>query len=138
MTIYVANNGDIKCYSGDSGNIEFKGIPTDKNYEVYFSVKEVKSGKPVFEIMKESNNQETVLFEISADQTEMLKVSPGASYNIFYYGLKICDPATGLEDTLIPVVRLDDKNNPIFSKPAKFVVYPLYVEGLKNGGTDTE
>ena len=138
MTIYVANTGEIKCYSGDSGNIQFKGIPTDRNYQCYFSVKEAKTNNIIFELMIESNQQDTISFDISAEETQKLKVNAGLSYNIFYYGLKICDPETGLEDTLIPSVKLDDNNNPIFAKPAKFIVYPMYVEGLKDGGTDTK
>lgn len=133
MTIFVSDTGEIKCYSGDSGNIEFKGIPTDKNYQCYFSVKEAKTNKIIFEIMKESNNQESIIFDVSAQETEKLTVNNGSSYNIYYYGLKICDPDTGLEDTLIPTVKLDEKNNPIFSKPTKFIVYPKYAEGLSNG-----
>lgn len=138
MTIYVANTGEIKCYSGDSGNIQFKGIPTDKNYQCYFSVKEAKTNNIIFEVMRESNQQDMISFDISAEETKKLKVSNGASYNIYYYGLKICDPETKLEDTLIPMVKLDENNNPIFAKPTKFIVYPMYVEGLNDGGTDTE
>lgn len=39
MSIEVTKNGIVKIIQGDTGSIVVDGIPTDKNYLVYFAIR---------------------------------------------------------------------------------------------------
>lgn len=132
MTIYIGTNNDIKFYKGDSGNIKVEGIPTDKSYDIYFTARDYTKDTVVLEKMVKSEGKSFVIFSFSSADTDLFDLSKGAPYAIYKWGLKMCDPDTGLEDTLIPSVTFDESGNPIFSKPVKIYVYPLYVEGEPN------
>ncbi len=128
MAIYVKND-DIYFYQGDSGNITFKGIPTDKNYNVYFAISDINTNSRLgTELSVESNNLSEVTFTLSAEYTNALSVASEDDYSIYQYGLKIC--ANGDEYTLIPKVLTDNKNV-TFSKAPRIYVYPKYAEGVE-------
>ena len=39
MSIEITKNGIVKIIQGDTGYILVDGIPTDKNYDVYFAIR---------------------------------------------------------------------------------------------------
>lgn len=122
MTILSAGQ-DIYLRQGDTGNITFSGIPTDKNYAVYLSVYNSDTENIIKEITATSFIQATgvALFTVSEDDSNDLRVGE------WEYGLKIC--AGGSEDTVLPRMYVDDEGNLIQEPAPKFVVLDKYVEG---------
>lgn len=132
MTIFV-NQSDmnIKLYQGDSGMITFNGIPTDKNWEVYFSIIDLKKNKILLEKKVESQQKESVVFTFTAEETDKLDIQIGKTFTSYNYGLKICDDI-GTENTLIPKVSINENGTVIFRQAPNVQVYPKYVEGTPN------
>lgn len=122
MTILSAGQ-DIYLRQGDTGNITFTGIPTDKNYAVYLSVYDPDTENIIKEIEATSFTQAvgTALFTVSEDESNDLRVGE------WEYGLKIC--ASGSEDTVLPRMYVDNESNLIQEPAPKFVVLDKYVEG---------
>lgn len=138
MAIFVDNNGSIRIYRGDTGNIKIIGLPKGKEYTVNFAIVNPDDGQIILEKKLESQGAEYVIFTFVPEEIELMMVDVGAKYKIYNYGVKLSD-ASGLEDTLIPRVSYDGSGNPVFSKPAKIYCYPKYVEGPIGGVTeDTE
>ena len=70
-----------------------------------------------------SNKSDFVVFSLTADFTDLLKVPKGKSYAIYTYGIKVCDTETKTEDTLIiEGSNYGDKN--------LIIVYPRKVMGI--------
>lgn len=125
MAFVVDNNtGAITCYQGDSGEITFSGIPTDKNYKLYFAVQD-ENRKLINEIKDVATNKNpNVTVLIPANFSDEWKVSAGDEFTTYYYGVKICDPTNGKEDTLMI-------GNSTFGDYSELIVYPKKVEGLE-------
>ena len=121
MAFEIDNNGNITMVQGDSGQLVINGLNTDKNYSVYFAIQD-ENRKPIGnEIMVNSNNQSSVVFVLTPDLTDLLKVKQNDETATYYYGVKVCDD-TGYEDTmLIGNSTMGDKNS--------ITVYPKKVEG---------
>lgn len=117
----ILNNGkNIYLKQGDTGNITFKGIPTDKNYSVFMSIYNEDTNTILKEITATSVIGDTALFAIGEDESNSLPVGD------WVYALKIC--ADGSEDTVIPLVRVE--NGTIIKDNApEFTVDYKYVEG---------
>ena len=126
MAIYVSKTGDIHLFKGDSGNISFKGLPTDKNYNVYFAVSNPDTSGIMAEINTVSNFSDTVEIGISSEFTDKLPVEADEERATYQYGLKICHGDD--EYTLIPQVEVGG-DNPIFKPAPKVYVHQKYVEG---------
>ncbi len=123
MAFQVDKNGNISLVQGDSGQLVIDGISTDKNYTVYFAVQD-KNRKPVGdEIYVSSNNYASVVFYITGDFTDLLTVGKNENCAVYYYGIKICDSESDLEDTLILGENDIGSINTI-------TVYPKKVEGI--------
>lgn len=99
MAFEIDENGTITCYQGDSGEINITGLPTDKNYTVYFGVQDKKRNPVGFEVPVETGSKELVTFTIPPSLSDTWKVKSNEEYTDYYYGVKICDGA-GFEDTL--------------------------------------
>jgi len=126
MAFNIDESGNITCYQGDSGSLTINGIPTDKNYTVYFAIQNEKRQAIGNEIYVSSNNASNVVFSITPSLTNLLTVKANEDYAIYYYGVKLCDNNTNLEDTLqIAGSALGDLNT--------ITVYPKKVEGIVNG-----
>lgn len=123
MAFYVNENGDITLVQGDSGNLVIEGISTDANYVIYFAIQDSKR-KPVgSELSVNSNMQDTAVIAITASYTDMLTVEKNKPFETYYYGLKICNSTSGLEDTLVV-------NDGDIGDLNTITVYPKKVEGL--------
>lgn len=121
MAFKIDENGNITLIQGDSGQLVVNGLPTDKNYTVYFAIQD-KNRKPIgSEISVETNKNSSVTFNLLGSFTDLLLVNKGEETATYYYGVKICT-TDGFEDTLtIGSGDMGDRNT--------ITVYPKKVEG---------
>lgn len=121
MAFMIDNDGNITMYQGDTGRLVVNGLMTDQNYDVYFAIQD-ENRKPIGnEISVQSNSQPTVVFELSSNLTDLLKVGQDEETHEYYYGVKTCTE-DGFEDTLIiGSGDMGDRNT--------ITVYPKKVEG---------
>ena len=121
MAFMIDNDGNITMIQGDTGRLVVNGLMTDQNYDVYFAIQD-ENRRPIGnEISVQSNSQPTVVFELSSNLTDLLKVGQDEETHEYYYGVKTCT-ADGFEDTLtIGSGDMDDRNT--------ITVYPKKVEG---------
>ena len=122
MALRIDNDGNITIRQGDSGRLVVNGLMTDQNYDVYFAIQD-ENRRPIGnEISVHSNSQPTVVFELSSNLTDLLKVGQDEETHEYYYGVKTCT-ADGFEDTLtIGSGDMGDRNT--------ITVYPKKVEGV--------
>lgn len=134
MALFKINDTDLKLYCGDTGNLRISNLPTDKNYKVYWEIIRAKTQETVFELELDSNQADNVLFNLDSKHSDLLTVPNINTPETYYWSIKICDPQTGAEDTVIPKTRVDpDTGLATFSKPYKLIVLYKMVEGLANG-----
>ena len=121
MAFMIDNDGNITMIQGDTGRLVVNGLMTDQNYDVYFAIQD-ENRKPIGnEISVQSNSQSTVVFELSSNLTDLLKVGEDEETHEYYYGVKTCT-AEGFEDTLtIGSGDMGDRYT--------ITVYPKKVEG---------
>lgn len=132
MSLYRKNETDLQMYCGDTGSLRIDGLPVDKNYKVYFEVTRASSLEKIFEIMVEARGESSVIFDISAENSNLLTVKNINAPEIFYWGVKICDE-DGTEDTLLPKTEVDPETGlATFAKPYKLFVNYKMVEGNVN------
>ena len=125
--LFVDEKGTMRIRKGDSGSLKIKGIPTDKNYKVYFAVYDPVTGEIVIpEIIVESKKSSEVTVVLSVDFTNSLEgTEKGRRYS---YGIKLCDEAK--EETVVPSVVKDSRGVSVMQRPPDFVVYSAKVEGV--------
>ena len=121
MAFMIDNDGNITMIQGDTGRLVVNGLMTDQNYDVYFAIQD-ENRRPIGnELSVQSNSQLTVVFELSSNLTDLLKVGQDEETHEYYYGVKTCT-ADGFEDTLIVGNGdMGDRNT--------ITVYPKKVEG---------
>ena len=121
MAFMIDNDGNITMIQGDTGRLVVNGLMTDQNYTVYFAIQD-EDRRPIGnEISVQSNSQPTVVFELSSNLTDLLKVGQDEETHEYYYGVNTCT-ADGFEDTLtIGNGVMGDRNT--------ITVYPKKVEG---------
>ena len=122
MAFKIDKDGNISMIQGDSGLITIRGLNPNKNFTVYFAIQD-KNRKPVGrELSVSNNNGSFVVFQLTADYTDLLTVKKDEPCAVYYYGLKIYDEDTQREDTLI--VSSNEMGN-----VNTITVYPKKVEG---------
>lgn len=121
MAINVDKKGNIYIHKGDSGDIVVKGLNPDKDYKVYFAIKNSKRETIGSELVVNSNYKSFVTFTLISDFTDLLDVPKNEEFAIYYYGLKACD-GDSIEDTL-------HVSNTYFGQLNKVIVFPKVVEG---------
>lgn len=127
----VNEQGNIELYQGDSGMLTVEDLPTDKDYTVYFSMYDNKRNIIGFELninayagtTPNTIRYKSVTFAIPASLTDLLTVPKGEDTAEYYYGLKICESGTNMEDTLVI-------NDGDIGDINTITVYPKKVEGL--------
>lgn len=123
MALIIDKNGNMSLVQGDSGDLVITGVPTDKNYRVFFAIQDSER-KPIGEeIFMDSNRLDTVVINITGDLTDLLDVKKDDDTAEYLYGVKICDSETGYEDTMI----LGDGN---LGDVNTITVYPRKVKGI--------
>lgn len=126
MGFITKEDGTIIARQGDSGKVYIDGVDIDKNYKIYFGVRD-DNGKPIGdEVYVYSNKGSEVVINVPATVSNMWTVPKGEEYIELNYGIKVCDEESGLEDTLILANCEYDTEN-------KIIVYPKKVEGTLNG-----
>lgn len=121
MTIKIENKV-ISIYSGDSGSFTASGIPTDNDYECYFEVRDT-SGNTIFEQMVKSNQQDSVTFTMTVEDTDKFAPAEGKKTASYTWGIKVCNAATGEENTAF-------LSGSTFGDTYKLIAYAEIVEGL--------
>lgn len=101
MSLIIDENGTITLYQGDSGEVVVSGLDTSKSFTVYLAILDDKGKLVGNELQVISNKNDFVVFSLTADFTDLLKVPKGKNYAIYTYGIKVCDVETRTEDTLI-------------------------------------
>jgi hypothetical protein len=126
MGFITKEDGTIIARQGDSGKVYIEGVDTNKNYKIYFGVRD-DNGKPLGdEVWVYSNYGSEVVINVPANVSNMWEVPKKEEYIELNYGIKVCDEESGIEDTLILA-------NCEFDTENKIVVYPKKVEGTLNG-----
>lgn len=120
MAIF-ANGKNLWMYKGDTGQVAFSGLPTDKLYNVYMSIYDENTNTIKDEIQGVFNQSDGVVL-VTMDKTTSDKLVVGE----FTYALKGC--YDGSEDTWIPETKL--VNNEYVQEAAPtFTVLYKHVEG---------
>jgi hypothetical protein len=122
MSIDIDENGTIYLHQGDTGEVVVKGLNTDKDYTVFFAVKDENRKTIGSELSVNTNYKSTVRFVLTSNFTDMLSVPDDEDYQVYHYGIKICDDDS-YEDTLFIANNGYGKTNDI-------VVFPKKVEGV--------
>ena len=74
MAFRIDKDGNISMIQGDSGLITIRGLNPNKNFTVYFAIRD-KNRKPVgSELSVSSNNNSYVVFQLTGDYTDLLTV----------------------------------------------------------------
>lgn len=123
MAFIVDENGEITMVQGDSGELVVTGLPTDKNYKVYFAIQD-KDRNPVGdELSIDSNQSSSVVFALTGNLTDLLEVDKKSKNAKYYYGVKVCSSTDSTEDTVI-------LGNGEIGSLNSITVYPRKVKGI--------
>ena len=126
MSLIIDKDGTISLYQGDSGEIVISGLEPEKKYTVYLGIQDKNRKIVGQELQVAVSNSGTVTFVLSSAFTDMLTVPKNKPFEIYYYGIKVCEVETGIEDTLfIADSTYGDIN--------RVIVYPRKVIGVDNG-----
>ena len=123
MAFKIDKDGNISMIQGDSGIISVRGLNPEKNYSIYLAITDKNRKRIGQELSVNSNNSSSVMFQLTGSFTDLLSVKKDEDYAIYYYGLKICDLSTNIEDTLI--IESGD-----IGSVNTITVYPKKVEGI--------
>ena len=126
MAIKIDTDATITMYQGDTGEIVVNGLDTEKNYVVYLAFRDKNRNIIGDEFPITSNQRPSVSFFLSSDFTNKFTVPKNASYETYYYGIKVCELGANTEDTIF----LAGKD---YGETNNLIVYPKQVEGAKNG-----
>lgn len=122
MTILSTGDKGIYLKQGDTGQVAFRGIPKDKNYNVYLSVINPETNNILTEILAEFTQSSGIAVVLFNETT-----SNSLPVGEWEYGLKIC--SGGSEDTVIPRAYVDDSGSLIREPAPAFIVDTKYAEG---------
>ena len=123
MSIEVDEKGTISLYQGDSGEIIVTGLDSTKSLVVYFAIQN-KNRKLIGDELKVvASNKDSISFFLTSDYTDLLEVPMNKPFEIYYYGIKVCENETKSEDTLFI-------ENSTYGDLNQIIVYPKKVVGL--------
>ena len=121
--LVIDKDGTMFLYQGDSGEVTVGGLDSTKNYTVYLAIQDSKRNTIGQELQISVNNSDNVTFIMTSAFTDLLTVPLNKPFEIYYYGIKVCESDTEIEDTLfIADGTYGDLN--------RVVVYPRKVKGL--------
>lgn len=123
MAFTIDKDGNITLIQGDSGELVINGLPTDKNYSVYFAIQDENRNPIGSEIELYTNNSSSVIFTITGLLTNLLTVKKDDETATYYYGIKLCNKDDFMEDTLLI-------GNTQIGSLNTITVYPKKVEGI--------
>ena len=123
--LVIDTDGTISMYQGDSGEINVNGLENSSSYVVYFGIQDEKRNPIGEELQVSVSNSSKATFILSPEFTDNLVVPPNKPYKIYYYGIKVCNSTSSLEDTLFIA-------NGTYGDLNKIIVYPRKVKGTVN------
>lgn len=100
MQIVDELTGDMTISYGDNGEYTVFNIPTDKNYMAYFIVFD-KNRKNIFQIQKETLNQDFVTFIFKPSDIEKLVIPKDEESQEYFFDIKLRYGNNEIEDTLV-------------------------------------
>lgn len=121
MALSIDKDGNITMFQGDSGTIVVNGLNPQKNYKVYFAIQDKKRKTIGKELFVNSNKLPSVVFELTGDYTDLMTVPSHKSFEIYFYGIKICTE-NGIEETVLI-------NDSVIGHLNTITVFPKKVEG---------
>ena len=124
--LIIDNDGTITLYQGDSGELVISGLDPKKSYNVYFAFQDDNRKLIGEELQVAVSNSDTVTFVLTPEYTDLLTVPASRPYKIYFYGIKVCENNTSLEDTLLIA-------DTTFGDVNRIIVYPRKVIGGNNG-----
>ena len=102
MAIYKKGLYDLYMFQGDTGNIRVNGIPTSRNYVIYFQLNDM-DGNEKFHLERQSEHHSEVVFPISTEISDSLDVGQ------YCYAVKLCyydcEHEITSEETVIPLLK---------------------------------
>jgi hypothetical protein len=122
MSINIDENGTISLYQGDSGEITVSGLDNRRNYTVFFAIQDKNRNLIGNELQTFSNKNDMVVFLLTSDYTNLLKVPKNKAYEIFTYGIKVVENNSKSQDTLFV-------SNSTYGDINRIIVYPQKVKG---------
>lgn len=122
MAVKIDEYGNVYLHQGDTGEIVVSGLNTDKNYTIFLAVKDSKRKTIGSELSVKSNYKPSVTFVLSSAYTDMFNVPLDSDYEVYHYGIKMCDD-NSVEDTLFVA-------NSDYGQLNDVVVFPKKVEGV--------
>ncbi len=123
--LVIDKDGTISMYQGDSGVITVNGLDNTSSYVVYFGIQDEKRNPVGQELQVSVSNSSSAVFVLTPEFTDNLVVPPTKPYKIYYYGIKVCNSTSSLEDTLFIA-------NGTYGDLNKIIVYPRKVKGTVN------
>lgn len=124
MAFTIDDYGNITLVQGDSGELTVSGLPTDRNYSVWFAIQDENRNPIGGEINIDTNNSESISLYITGGLTDLLTVPRDEETATYYYGIKLCSADDSLEDTLL-------LGNGSMGDKTTITVYPKKVEGIE-------
>lgn len=121
--ILIDKDGTMYLYQGDSGEVVITGLDSSVNATVYFAIQDMERNTIGEELQVAVNNSDTVTFILTSEFTDLLKVPKNKPYQMYFYGVKVCEQGDVTEDTLFIENSTYGDLNPI-------IVYPKKVKGV--------
>ena len=123
--LVIDKDGTISMYQGDSGVITVNGLDNTASYVVYLGIQDDKRNPIGQELQVSVSNSSSAVFVLTPEFTDNLVVPSNKPYKIYYYGIKVCNSTSSLEDTLFIA-------NGTYGDLNKIIVYPRKVKGTVN------
>ncbi len=121
--IFIDKEGTMYLYQGDSGEIVITGFDNTQKGTVYFAIQDSDRKTVGEELQVSINNSDTVTFVLTSEFTNLLTVPKNKPYQMYFYGIKICELDSEVKDTLFVEKSTYGDLNPI-------IVYPKKVKGV--------
>lgn len=121
--ILIDKDGTMYLYQGDSGEVVISGFDSSSKGTVYFAIQDMDRNTIGEELQVAVNNSDTVTFVLTSEFTDLLTVPKNKPYQMYFYGIKVCESDSVAEDTLFVENSTYGDLNPI-------IVYPKKVKGV--------
>ena len=128
MAVLGTEDNSLYIRQGDTGQVEFTGLPTDKVYTAYMSIYNEETNKIVAKTDGVNVTNGTAIIYFNQSFSDSLPVGD------WVWALKICAtvPVLGTsEDTVIPRSYVDDSGTLISEPAPAFTVDYKMVEGVE-------
>ena len=125
MTIAIDTDGTIYLYQGDSGELFIKGLDNTKSYTACLAIQDSKRNLVGKELQVAVNNSDNVTFVLTPEFTDLLAVPRNKPFEVYYYGIKLCEKGSSKENTLFIA-------DAIYGDVNRLIVYPRKVMGVEN------